>query len=103
MKTQFRQGDVFLEAVASIPEAAVQKAGNVLAYGEATGHAHAVQTDAEVVEAFLAELDGETYLSALGGARIVHEEHEFLTYEDALDAARDYVSTLRVDPTLRQS
>ena len=26
---------------------------------------------------------------------VVHEEHEFLTYEDALDAARDYIATLR--------
>jgi hypothetical protein len=43
---QYRQGDVFLERVASIPKGAKpvkRDAGRVvLAYGEVTGHAHAI-------------------------------------------------------------
>ena len=81
---QFRQGDVLIERVESIPAQAVRKATDdgrvILAYGEVTGHAHAVMTDAETVEAFLSELNGETFLSVpAGGARVVHEEHGTIT------------------------
>jgi hypothetical protein len=76
---QVRQGDVFLERVSSLPAKAVRLSRDqgrlILAYGEQTGHAHVVETDADVVEAFLAELDGQTYLSVPASARVVHEEH----------------------------
>ena len=75
----FRQGDVLLERVDAIPKGATRKHPDngrvILAYGEVTGHAHAVETDADVVEAYLAELDGQVYLSAPATARVVHEEH----------------------------
>src|SRR5687767_13522088 len=85
---QVRQGDVLLERVRSIPKGAARKPTDngrvILAYGEVTGHAHAVvveRTDAETVEAFLAELNGETYLSAPAGASVVHEEHGTIPLE----------------------
>lgn len=85
---QVRQGDVLLERVASIPKGAKRKPTDqgrvILAYGEVTGHAHAVQTDAEVVEAFLVELNGKTYLSALGGGAVVHEEHGTIPLEPGI-------------------
>jgi hypothetical protein len=80
---QLRQGDVLLERVSALPAGAIRKPTDqgrvILAYGEVTGHAHVVETDAEIVEAFLAEMDGETYLAAPGGAQVVHEEHGTVT------------------------
>jgi len=80
---QYRQGDVMLVRCDAIPAEAVRRAREngrvILAHGEVTGHAHAVLTDAEAVEAFLADLDGETYLSAAAGATIGHEEHGTIT------------------------
>lgn len=76
---QVRQGDVLLTQVKALPAAAVRKATDqgrvILAYGEVTGHAHEVQSDAEAVEAFLAELDGQTYLQTATPTRVVHQEH----------------------------
>lgn len=74
--TQYRQGDVFITRVQKIPadaKAAARDSGRiVLAYGEATGHAHAV-------------LDEDVRLLATGdrrflevgdkGATVKHEEH----------------------------
>ncbi len=82
-KQMFRQGDVLIEKIASVPRGAKRKPLDngriILAYGEATGHAHVVQTDAEAVEVFLAELNGETYLSIPQGGQVVHEEHATIT------------------------
>jgi hypothetical protein len=55
MKTQqFRQGDVLVQRVTSIPEGDTAVARDngrvVLAYGEVTGHAHAI-AEAEVTNA----------------------------------------------------
>lgn len=76
---QVRQGDVLLQRVRTLPKGATPQARDngrlVLAYGEVTGHAHVVETDAHVVEAFLATLDNRTYLSVPATARVVHEEH----------------------------
>lgn len=87
-RQQFRQGDVLLQRVRSIPKGYTKKATDqgrvILAYGEVTGHAHQVvveRTDAETVEAFLAEINGETYLSAPAGAAVVHEEHGTIALE----------------------
>lgn len=72
-----RQGDVLIERIPTIPVTATPKALDrgraVLAYGEVTGHAHAL-------EGALAELfedrDGTLYLRVTGaGAGVEHEEH----------------------------
>jgi hypothetical protein len=47
-KNQFRQGDVLIERVATIPQTAVKQKGRViLAHGEATGHAHEIHEHGE--------------------------------------------------------
>lgn len=78
-KRQYRQGDVFLESfdgeVKSLPHKVVPRDGGrvVLAYGEATGHAHAV----EEAEAELIELEsGERFLVTPRGISLRHEEHD---------------------------
>ena len=71
----YRQGDVLVVAIDRIPDTAIgveRDSGRViLAYGEVTGHAHAI------IESTVTKLaDGiAEYLSAPIGATIHHEEH----------------------------
>jgi hypothetical protein len=71
-----RQGDVFVRRIAEIPATAKEVKRNgriVLAYGEVTGHAHAIAED------WVTELQDEAnrrYLDVRGrSATLVHEEH----------------------------
>ena len=70
-----RQGDVLLVPVDAIPEAAKPVARDhgrvVLAYGEATGHAHAISSAA----ATQLHDDIERYLRLTAAATLQHEEH----------------------------
>jgi hypothetical protein len=80
MKTQkrqsavYRQGDVLLRKIETLPENLVPVSCDgriVLAYGEVTGHAHAISTQF----ATLLTLQGERYLEVKPGCKLVHEEH----------------------------
>lgn len=79
MEKQYRQGDVLLRMVDVIPnEAIVQPEDNgrvVLAYGEVTGHAHAIETGL----AFLYRKGADEYLLVRRGAVLRHEEHAPIT------------------------
>lgn len=72
---QYRQGDVFVQAVEKIPQEVQQveptKRGYVLAEGEATGHAHTV--DPRKTMMFLAGMT--MYLKVLEEVQLRHEEH----------------------------
>jgi hypothetical protein len=74
--SMYRQGDVLVVPVTGIPDDATEGARDkgriVLAYGEATGHAHAIaDPEAEVLEA-----RGSRYLRiGAKGASLTHEEH----------------------------
>lgn len=74
-KRMFRQGDVLVERVESIPEGTepVERENGriVLAHGEATGHAHAI---ALPEAAFLAK-GAERFLRVPKKAYLDHEEH----------------------------
>lgn len=76
---QYRQGDVLLVEVDSVPAEARpvprENGRLVLAHGEATGHAHAiVEESAELVTA---EQAAELYLLVHGtsAVELVHDEH----------------------------
>jgi hypothetical protein len=81
MQTQYRQGDVMIEARAIPDSAKLDKTQNgrvVLAYGEVTGHAHAFYTDrvrffrdsgSDGVSHEFIRVDGP------GPAELKHEEH----------------------------
>lgn len=77
MKTikMFRQGDVLMRS-ARIPKDAKRqevKGRAVMAYGEVTGHAHALE---QVQDIELYEKDGRTYVRVLSaGTPLTHEEH----------------------------
>ena len=81
----YRQGDVLIIATDEQVEGkkVVRDRGRViLAYGEVTGHAHAIHAkecdlyapehDAELADRFLSVLAG-------GGVDLVHEEHDTIT------------------------
>ena len=69
----WRQGDVFLMAVAALPKAGRVERRAVLAEGEITGHAHRLQDPAS---AQVFSVGNELFLEVLvDTATIVHEEH----------------------------
>lgn len=71
-----RQGDVLLVKVKAIPKNATpsKETGDriVLAYGEVTGHAHAIY---EPAKAKLWDAGAERYLQVLATCELQHEEH----------------------------
>lgn len=70
----YRQGDVLLAKVDNLPKNALEKPADkriVLAWGETTGHAHAIDCNF----ARLYEMAGERFVVAVEGATLVHEEH----------------------------
>lgn len=72
----FRQGDVLIRQIKSIPKTAKKQEVEgriVLAYGEVTGHAHAIH-DLESVDVFVSE-SGAMYLAVKQESTLQHEEH----------------------------
>ena len=93
---QFRQGDVFLQQAAIPKDAALQTAHGraILAYGEVTGHAHAL--DPADVELY--EKDGVTYV------RVTHARGAAidLPREDDVEtrvAGNECLNTVAVGPS----
>lgn len=75
----YRQGDVMIRAIAEVPAAAkdvTPKDRIVLAYGEVTGHAHAI-APSEAREFSMADAAGAVrrFLSVVKEAVVRHEEH----------------------------
>jgi hypothetical protein len=72
---QYRQGDVYLKSVQSVPQSTPVAAKNgrlILAEGEATGHAHAIS---ELDGTLSITADGKLYLHTEAGCDLVHDEH----------------------------
>jgi hypothetical protein len=84
----YQQGDVTIKPV-GIPQDARRVNENVLADGEATGHAHRVVGDAELLR-----LGDRLFLRVLGGdVRVIHEEHKeipLLPGEYEIGRVREY-------------
>lgn len=75
----YRQGDVLIRAIAAVPSDAkdiTPKDRIVLAYGEVTGHAHAI-AEGQAREFSLADAAGvvRRFLSVVSKAEVKHEEH----------------------------
>jgi hypothetical protein len=99
MGSHYRQGDVLVVSVDTVPESARRVAGSggrlVLAEGEATGHAHAISSPHAVLLS-----DDETdqrFLRLAAEAILGHEEHAPIllpagTYE--IRRQREYVPPL---------
>ena len=73
----WRQGDVFIAPVRSIPKGAKPRPGGVLVEGELTGHSHRV---ADLRTAAVLESGGGLFLRVLADtATVVHQEHGPIT------------------------
>ena len=76
-KNQFRQGDVLIERIRTIPKLHPMPREDdrvILAHGEATGHAHAIADLG--VEQYQSGEPGVTFLEvAQAVAMLTHEEH----------------------------
>lgn len=79
----WRQGDVLIQAVKTLPEGNAHRREPVLAYGEATGHSHRVE-EPERAELWWMEDVQCLYLRVLAPIRIVHEEHHPIPLEPGL-------------------
>jgi hypothetical protein len=80
MPLHYRQGDLLFIQQDTRPEAnLVERPGNVIVAGEATGHAHRL-TGGTILEA----PDGTLYLDLLYAAKVVHEEHDPITLDPGL-------------------
>ncbi|PXW23374.1 hypothetical protein [Paraburkholderia caballeronis] len=88
MQNQFRQGDVLIERVDALPDAPLTEVladGRVvLAYGEVTGHAHAIYPEAGVLPAKLWDADAERFLQVMERTSIRHEEHGAIPLEPGI-------------------
>lgn len=77
---QYRQGDVYMIKVDSLPKGMKLKKDNVLVYGETTGHAHRLNTTAlsvyESGDDMFVDLDKPTELT--------HEEHKTIQVDKGL-------------------
>lgn len=67
----YRQGDVLIIEAAPAKGERIPATTNVLVYGEATGHAHRVQSESARVYDF----GGGKEIDAPNGFALVHEEH----------------------------
>jgi hypothetical protein len=93
--TLYRQGDVLLRRVASIPAKAKEVARDngrlILAYGEVTGHAHVIDAPPSVAVMValsaprpaspLTIQESATFVRLAKKAQLVHEEHGTITLE----------------------
>lgn len=70
----YRQGDVGLVKVSQLPNGAraVEARDIILAYGEVTGHSHAIR---ETNKARLWDAGAERFLQVLEKTALEHEEH----------------------------
>jgi hypothetical protein len=88
MKQQYRQGDVLIERVERLPAtglALIQFTERVvLAYGEVTGHAHAIYREAGVLPAKLWDAGAERFLQVMERTAIKHEEHGAIPLEPGI-------------------
>jgi hypothetical protein len=79
MNEHYRQGDVLLVKVDSVPKGATREKNNedsiVLAYGETTGHAHRLK--ATGVLAY--QWQGDRLIEVTETSALTHEEHSPIT------------------------
>jgi hypothetical protein len=74
----YRQGDVLLRRVATLPDGCSplprEDGRIILAHGEVTGHAHAIEAPADEAT-LLSAADNARFLQLVRDVEVVHEEH----------------------------
>jgi hypothetical protein len=73
----WRQGDVFIASIGTLPTKAKRRPSGVLVEGELTGHSHRL---ADLSTAELWEKEGELFLRVLADCTtVIHQEHKPIT------------------------
>lgn len=78
---KYRQGDVGIYEVSSIPKGAIKIKDKTLAYGEFTGHSHRFEHP-EFIERY--EYEGKKYLQVIQADTLYHEEHNPIIIEPGM-------------------
>ena len=108
--TQVAQGDVFIRRIESVPEGLVPVPRDngrvVLAYGEVTGHAHAIlEPTAELLVAPERSADDALlnvrFLRIMKTATLTHEEHAAITLAPGLYEIRQQREWTDAEESLR--
>jgi len=83
-KEIYRQGDVMLKEIETLPSNLIQIKNCLVAEGEQTGHAHIIDNGAvfEVLNEF--NLPSKLYVVANDNTKIVHDEHHALSLKEGL-------------------
>lgn len=89
----YRQGDVLLTEIATVPSEATKQNNTVLAYGEATGHSH-MFPDLKNANLFMTPA-GKKYIVLKKDSMLTHQEHNHFmveagTYEVTIEREYDY-------------
>lgn len=72
-KFQARQGDLLFEVVKVPPKGCQPRLSKILAYGEATGHAHTLQGNVQEL------VEDEKNIYCFGeDLKVIHEEHDLM-------------------------
>ena len=66
----YRHGDILIKLIDKLPEEAVKQKSNVLVYGEASGHAHALEGG----DVF--KMGEAIFLIIANKGKITHQEHK---------------------------
>ncbi|MBI3893119.1 MAG: hypothetical protein HY303_16495 [Candidatus Wallbacteria bacterium] len=79
LPTMYRQGDVLIRRVDTIPEAAELADSSILVHGKATGHAHRLVGGDHLQVIDMGRVTAQFARVTAGFATIVHEEHATVT------------------------
>lgn len=78
---QNRQGDIFFETVAKPPKGK-PLTSNILAYGEVTGHSHAIMSPALSELDTVVDQEGDIFVfSKSAPIKVGHDEHDTITLD----------------------
>lgn len=89
MNTHFRQGDILISQIDSLPEGAEKQESTIILRGEATGHHHSL------VGGDIFTKDGSLFLVVPDSAQVVHQEHDTIPLSKgfyAVGRQREYLS-----------
>ena len=76
----YRQGDLLIRKIETLPQGLTKLNTKILAEGEATGHQHRLTS--KTAQLFRNDANQRRYLSIEEPTQLVHEEHKPITIEE---------------------
>jgi hypothetical protein len=75
-REMYRQGDLLILQISSLPEGLTLRPHNVILAGEATGHSHRL-----LAGRVLQDAQGQLFLEVSRATQVIHQEHRALTLQ----------------------